>query len=261
MDQKPWHSLVDQTVWVTGGAGYLGSAIVAELDRQCAKVLCFDLPGRAAALVAERGLQRTVPLNLDVSDVAGAPVAIAALVDQHGLPDSFVHLPTATSKGLLLSELPVADFRRTFDAALTPTFVFCRELAERMKARGTGAFVLFASMYGMVAPDPRIYHPPMRPNPVDYGAAKAALIQLTRYLATYYGSSGLRFNCVTPGPFPNPRIQAADPRFIKDLGQKTALGRIGGNHEIVGPTLFLLTASASYVTGHSLVVDGGWTAY
>jgi NAD(P)-dependent dehydrogenase (short-subunit alcohol dehydrogenase family) len=261
MEDKPWHSLADKTVWVTGGAGYLGSAITAELDAQGAKVLCCDLPGRAAAFTAEKRLQRTLPIDLDVSDVAGAPMAIARLVEQHGLPDGFVHLPTASSKGVFLSELPLADFRRTFDVALTPTFVFCRELAERMKARGSGSFVLFASMYGMVAPDPRIYEAPMRPNPVDYGAAKAALIQLTRYLATYYGADGLRFNCVTPGPFPNPKVQAADPRFITELGRKTALGRIGRNHEIAGPTLFLLTDSASFVTGHSLVVDGGWTLY
>lgn len=258
---KPWHSLENKTVWVTGGAGYLGSAITAELDAQCAKVLCLDLQGKAEALVQMHGLKHTVPLGLDVSDVAGAPAAIDRLIEEHGLPEGFVHLPTASSKGRLLPELPVEEFRRTFDAALTPTFVFCRELAERMKTRGSGSFVLFASMYGLIAPDPRIYQPPMRPNPVDYGAAKAALIQLTRYFATHYGPDGLRFNCVTPGPFPNPTVQQSDPGFIDRLGEKTALRRIGRNHEIAGPTLFLLTDSASYVTGHSLVVDGGWTAY
>lgn len=256
-----WYSLENKSIWVIGGAGYLGSAITLQLDDHCAKVLCLDLPGKAAALVHEHNLQRTVPCTLDVSNVDGAPAAIDALVQEHGLPDGLVYLPTASSKGHTLDELSVEEFRRTFDAALTPTFVFCRELAERMEERGSGAFVLFASMYGMVAPDPRIYRPPMTPNPIDYGAAKAALIQLTRYLATYYGPSGLRFNCVTPGPFPNPNVQKSDPRFIEDLGQKTALRRIGHNQEIVGPTLFLLTDSASYVTGHSLVVDGGWTAY
>lgn len=256
-----WYSLENKTIWVTGGAGYLGSAITLQLDAHCAKALCIDLPGKAEALVHEHKLRRTVPCELDVTDVEGAPAAIAALVQKHGLPDGFVHLPFASSSGRMLNELPAAEFRHTFDATLTPTFVFCRELAEQMKARGSGAFVLFASMYGQVAPDPRIYHPPMKPNPVDYGAAKAAVMQLTRYLATYYGSSGLRFNCVTPGPFPNPHVQKTEPRFIADLGQKTALGRIGQNHEIVGPTLFLLSDSASYVTGHSLVVDGGWTSY
>jgi NAD(P)-dependent dehydrogenase (short-subunit alcohol dehydrogenase family) len=116
-------------------------------------------------------------------------------------------------------------------------------------------------MYGVVAPDPRIYHDPMAPNPIDYGAAKAALLQMSRYFAVHYGPSAIRFNCVTPGPFPHPGVQQAHPDFIRDLSKKTALNRIGVNTEIVGPTLFLLSDSASYVTGHSLVVDGGWTAW
>ncbi|HRE05230.1 MAG TPA: SDR family oxidoreductase [Opitutaceae bacterium] len=258
---KPWHSLEGKTIWVTGGAGYLGSAITIELDQQCAKVLCFDLAGKAEAFVREQGLKRTVPLTLDVNDPAGLPAAVDALVSEHGLPDGVVHLATASSRGKSLEDLPADEFQRTFDQSLTPTFVFCRLLGERMKQRGHGSVVLFASMYGLVAPDPRIYHPPMTVNPIDYGAAKAALLQMSRYLAVHYGPSGVRFNCVTPGPFPNPAVQANYPSFIEDLNRKTALRRIGFNREIVGPTLFLLTDSASFVTGHSLVVDGGWTVW
>lgn len=121
--------------------------------------------------------------------------------------------------------------------------------------------MLFSSMYGIVSPDPRIYHAPMTPNPIDYGASKAALIQLTKYFAVHYGAFGVRFNCIAPGPFPNPDVQKKHPQFIKDLSHKTALGRIGINTEIAGPTIFLLSDGASFVTGHCLVVDGGWTAW
>lgn len=258
---KPWHSLEGKTIWVTGGAGYLGSAITIALDQECAKVVCFDLPGKAEALVREQKLTHTVPLSLDVNNAAGLPAAIDTTVAAHGLPDGVVHLVTASSSGKRLEALAAEEFQRTFDLALTPTFVLCRSLAERMKVRGTGCFVLFSSMYGMVAPDPRIYHEPMAPNPIDYGASKAATLQLSRYLAVHYGAAGIHFNCVTPGPFPNPNVQKNHPGFISDLDRKTALNRIGRNHEIVGPTLFLLTDSASYVTGHSLVVDGGWTIW
>ena len=103
----------------------------------------------------------------------------------------------------------------------------------------------------------------MAPNPIDYGASKAATLQLSLdiFLAVHYGPHGIRFNCVTPGPFPNPAVQQKHPGFIDDLSKKTAVNRIAQNREIVGPTLFLLTDSASYVTGHSLVVDGGWTIW
>lgn len=258
---SPWHSLAGKTIWITGGAGHLGSPVTAALDASAAKVLCFDLGDRAAALVQARGLARTLPQALDVTDVDALPAAIDALIATHGLPDGVVHMPTASSRGRTIETMPLEEFRGTFDRALTPTFALCRALADRMKPRGHGSFVLFASMYGVVVPDPRIYRGSLTPNPIDYGAAKAAIIQMTRYLAMHYGPAGLRFNCVTPGPFPNPAIQSADPAFIAELAKKTLLGRIGQPGEMVGPVLFLLGDSASYVTGHSLVVDGGWTIW
>jgi NAD(P)-dependent dehydrogenase (short-subunit alcohol dehydrogenase family) len=80
-------------------------------------------------------------------------------------------------------------------------------------------------------------------------------------MAVHYGPSGVRFNCVTPGAFPHPPLQKSDPEFIRRLSERTPLRRIGQNPEIVGPVLFLLTDSASYVTGQNLIVDGGWTAW
>jgi NAD(P)-dependent dehydrogenase (short-subunit alcohol dehydrogenase family) len=258
---KPWYSLEGKKIWVTGGAGYLGSAITCELDRVGAQVLCFDLPGKAEALVKEHQLKHTIPLSADINDAANLPATLAKLLAEHGVPDGVVHLVTASSSGKRLEQLSPEEFQRTFDLALTPSFILCRTLAGRMQERGNGSIILFSSMYGVVAPDKSIYHDPMAPNPIDYGASKAATLQLCRYLAMHYGPSGVRFNCITPGPFPNTAVQRNHPSFIADLNKKTVLQRVGQNHEIVGPTLFLLTDSASFVTGHSLVVDGGWTIW
>jgi NAD(P)-dependent dehydrogenase (short-subunit alcohol dehydrogenase family) len=257
----PWHSLAGRTILVTGGAGYLGSAVTEELDRSAGKVLCLDLPGKAAAFVRERGLRNTLAYDLDLTDVAGLAPALDALIHEHGVPDGVVHLAFASSAGKTVEELLPADLDSTFCRALTPAFVLTRHVAERMRARGSGSIVLYGSMYGMVSPDPRIYHLPMKPNPIDYGASKAAIIQMTKYFAVHYGAAGIRVNCVTPGPFPNPNVQRAHPGLIADLSAKTALRRIGVNSEVVGPTLFLLGDGASYVTGQSLVVDGGWTVW
>lgn len=256
-----WHSLAGRTVFMVGGAGYLGSAITAALDGACEKVVCLDLPGRAKELVARRSLGRTVAGSLDVTQTATLTAALDTLVAEHGVPDAVVHLAFASSSGKTLEGLVADDLDNTFCRGVTPTFLLVRHLAERMKARGHGSIVLFGSMYGMVAPDPRIYHPPLTPNPIDYGASKAAIIQMTRTLAVHYGPFNVRVNCVTPGPFPNPDVQQDQPGFIRALAGKTALGRIGASEEIVGPTLFLLSDGASYVTGQSLVVDGGWTSW
>jgi NAD(P)-dependent dehydrogenase (short-subunit alcohol dehydrogenase family) len=258
---QPWHSLDGKRVWVTGGAGHLGTPIVRALDAAGAHVLCIDLPGKAEALVRTPALTHTQAAAFDLTNAEALPAFVAQCAQDHGAPDGFVHLATATSAGKRLEQLTPQDFSHTFDAGLTPAFVLCRAIAELMKPRGSGSVVLFASMYGVVAPDPRIYSAPLTPNPIDYGAAKAAVLQLARYLAVHYGPSGIRFNCVTPGPFPNPVVQQEHPKLIAELNRKTALGRIGAPEDIVGPTLFLLTDSAAYVTGHSLAVDGGWTAW
>lgn len=254
-------SLGEKTIWVTGGAGYLGAPITAALDGAAKQVICFDLAGKAEALVRDRGLARTIPLSADVAAADGLATLVDTTIERHGVPDGLVHLAFASSAGKTLEQLSIGEFERTLTLSLPPALELCRRLAEKMKPRGGGSIVLFSSMYGMVAPDPRIYAPPMTPNPVDYGVSKAAVLQLARYLAVHFGPAGIRCNCITPGPFPNPTLQEREPAFMQRLAEKTALRRFGRNHEIVGPTLFLLSDSASYVTGHSLVVDGGWTAW
>jgi NAD(P)-dependent dehydrogenase (short-subunit alcohol dehydrogenase family) len=251
----------NKTIWVTGGAGYLGSPITAALDAAGAKTICIELPGRAEKLVQERGLARTIPVSLDITNLPEQRTTVQQLITDHGAPHGLVHLPFVSSSGKKMEDISSEELNRTFTGALTPAFEFCRAVALAMAENGGGSIVLFSSMYGLVSPDPKIYIAPMAPNPIDYGASKAALIQMCRYLAVHFGPRAVRFNCIAPGPFPNPKIQAELPQFITQLNAKTALGRIGRNDEIVGPALFLLSDGASYVTGHTLVVDGGWTTW
>jgi NAD(P)-dependent dehydrogenase (short-subunit alcohol dehydrogenase family) len=126
---------------------------------------------------------------------------------------------------------------------------------------GYASVVNIASMYGMVAPDQRIYSEINGINPPFYGAAKAALIQWTKYAACEFAKDKIRFNSVSPGPFPSSEIQENNPELINNIIDKVPMDRLGKPSELVGPVSFLSSSASSYVTGINIPVDGGWTAW
>jgi NAD(P)-dependent dehydrogenase (short-subunit alcohol dehydrogenase family) len=116
-------------------------------------------------------------------------------------------------------------------------------------------------MYGLVSPDPRMYPPTQRMNPIDYGVAKAGILQLVRYQAVVLAPQRVRVNAIAPGPFPMPDTHGTDDQFMSRLCGKVPLGRVGKPDEITGPVVFLASDASSFVTGTNIVVDGGWTAW
>lgn len=251
-----------RTVLVAGGAGYLGLPVCRLLAELGANVCIADINagklGEAESALAGVGAGQVLTLPLDIGDEASILKCVEDCAAQFGAINGLVNA-TYGSTGKRFEDLTAADFDRANRLNLTGSFVLARAAAKHM-GQG-GSMVLYASMYGLVAPRLDNYPAGMAPNPIEYGAGKAGMIQMVRYLAAQFGRSGIRVNAVAPGPFPHRATQDGSPEFMANLERSTMLGRTGRQHEMAGPTAFLLSDAASYVTGQCLAVDGGWTSW
>ncbi len=256
-------SLKGRVAIVAGGAGYLGGAVCRGLLEQGASIVVADL-NMEAAQTCVRDLNAMDPqakcaaLPLDLQEQTSIETLVASTCDAFGRLDILVNA-TYAPHGPHSAEIAAHDFTKSLAADVTGGFM----LARRAKAAMTdsGSIIFFSSMYGRVAPDPRIYEKPMLPNPIEYGVAKAGVDQMIRYLAVAWAPDGIRINGVSPGAFPKPLIQKEHPDFVKRLAEKIPMARIGSAEEIAGAVCFLASDEASYVTGQVLVVDGGWTVW
>ena len=255
-------SFENKNIWIFGGAGYLGQSTILLLSELGANVLCVDLEDRAQIFVNSLMSKNYLvyPGSLDVANIDRLKYFIDEQIDKNGIPDGLVNL-TFGSTAKKMDDLNENDFDLVNHIGLTSTFILSREVGMAMAKKKKGSIVLFSSMYGMSAPYPEVYKEPMVKNPIEYGVGKAGIIQMARYLAVHWGRDNVRCNCISPGPFPNPKVQSIYPDFIQRLSEKSPMGRIGDPNEIASVVAFLLSDASSYITGHNLVVDGGWTCW
>ena len=253
--------LYEKDVWVVGGAGYLGQATVELLHSAGAKVLCIDIEDRSRNFIESLSDNSNLSAaTLNTRDIERSKHFVLEQLSNRGVPDGLIDLSYAsTAKGF--DELSAAEFDEVNHGGITASFILSREVGNAMKTKKLGSIVLFSSMYGSVSPDPKVYEAPMNVNPIEYGVNKAAIIQMTRYLAVHYGKDNVRCNCISPGPFPSPSVQQLYPEFVGRLVSKVPMGRIGEPQEVAGAAVFLISDAASFITGQNLFVDGGWTSW
>ena len=200
----------------------------------------------------------------DITNDEAALEALAGIREEHGRLDIIVNNASEGRPGTIESST-VEDFERAYRVNVTAAFRIMQAavpvLEESAKSTAGSSVINIASMYGSVSPDASIYGTSGANNPPYYGAAKAAMIQMTRYAACHLASKGIRVNCISPGPFPAIRYLQSDPEFHERLKAKVPMHRTGDPKDLCGPLLFLASDASSFVTGINLAVDGGWTAW
>lgn len=253
---------------LTGATGHLGKSMARTLAEAGAHVVLNarkrDALEALAAELGGRGGSISIAC-FDVTDEAVVRNSLDQVADKRGRLDVLVNNASSGRPGTF-ETATAADFDQAYRVNVTAAFQLLQLSLPLLKKSaqqtpGGASVVNIASMYATVSPDPSIYGVSGANNPPYYGAAKAGLVQLTRYAACHLAPDRIRVNCISPGPFPSAHFLERDPEFGARLAAKVPLGRTGSPNELQGPLLFLASDASSYVTGANLVVDGGWTAW
>jgi gluconate 5-dehydrogenase len=264
---KSLHQLLclkGKTAVITGGAGYLGTAIsetlaelganlvVASRDQSNSEKKCEEIQKLTGGSV------KAVALELDVLN-KDAPAEFFARVHEHfDAVDILVNNAWSGNKNSWES-ITNEDWEHDIDMSLNSVFRLTKAAFPDLKAT-RGVILNIASMYGHIGPDYRIYDGKEFANPPSYGAAKAGVIQFTKYLASFLSPHGIRVNALSPGAFPHPPTQKHEA-FMEKLGSKNPMNRIGQPDELKGAVALLCSDAGSYITGQNLCVDGGWAIW
>lgn len=265
---KPHFSLEGKCVLLTGGGGILGRRFTAALSSMGAQVAVVDRDGDKARRVADEANQRNPGLaRAFVADVTRPDDLLqlqSSVRQQMGDPDVLVNNAAAKSPNFFapFESFPLDDWNEVMSVNATGVMLGCQVFGSEMARRGHGSIINVLSVYGLVAPDPRIYEGSSYEGhaistPAIYSASKAAVWGLTKYLAAYWGASGVRVNAVTPGGVSSGQNET----FVAKYSARVPMARMADPEEIAGAVAYLASDAASYVTGQNIVVDGGLTVW
>jgi NAD(P)-dependent dehydrogenase (short-subunit alcohol dehydrogenase family) len=263
-------ALAGKVCIVTGALGLLGGEMTGALAAAGGALVLTDLDGRACADRAA-SLPAAVGIGADITDPGSLARLRDAVLASHGrvdvlinnaaIDDRFAPQDPAAAGESMFERYALDRWRRSLEVNVTGTFLCCQILGTPMAERGSGAIVNVASTYGLVAPDQALYRRADGTQPFYKGPAyptgKAAVLGLTRYLAAYWGRSGVRVNALSPGGVEN----GQEPSFVAAYSARTPLGRMARPSDYTGAVVFLASDASAYMTGANLVVDGGWTAW
>lgn len=242
--------LSGKVIVVTGGSGLLGRTILEYIRREDATAINAEI---AVNTDLEAGNVQT-----DITDERSVKSCIEAIQLKYGRIDGWINnaYPRTKDWGSKFENIPLASWRQNVDMHQNGYFLCCQLVLEQMRQQGYGSLVNIASIYGVTGPDFTVYEGTEMTMPAAYAAIKGAIVNLTRYLASYYGKYSIRVNCVSPGGI----FDNQPALFVEKFSAKVPLKRMGTPDDIAPALVFLLSEESKYITGHNLMVDGGWSA-
>ena len=268
---KDLFSLSGKVVVVTGGAGLLGQVFCQAFIDAGADIAIVDSDKdalkEATTKIAKTANQKVLAVGCDISSPESVVTMVVQVVEQLGRIDVLVN--NAASKGSNLDAFfqpfenySLQTWREVMSVNIDGLFLVAQAVGNQMKKQGGGSIIQTSSIYGVVAPDQRIYEGSEYNGraintPAVYSASKAAVLGLTGYLSTYWASSKIRVNSLTPGGISS----GQNTEFTKKYSNRVPLGRMGEASELVGALIFLASDASSYVTGQNVIVDGGLSAW
>jgi NAD(P)-dependent dehydrogenase (short-subunit alcohol dehydrogenase family) len=262
MTPDPLFDLEGRVAVVTGGMGQLGQVYLAGLAERGMRVACFDVAGGDVP-------ERVRAYEVDVTDRGSVAAAHDAVVAELGVPHVLVNNagldspPDAPADEVgPFEDYPEASFDEVMDVNVKGTFLCCQVVGGAMARERRGSIVNVSSVYGLLSPQQDLYEFRREQGetffkPVAYSVSKSAILNLTRYLATYWAKDGVRVNTLTLAGVENDQPQ----EFLDAFARRSPLGRMLDAREALGAVVFLASDASSYVTGSNVVVDGGWSAW
>lgn len=259
--------LTDRVIVITGGMGNLGRQYASAMLEAGAKVVLIDKVVREGDALLTN--ERVLALACDITDKQEVEKALVAVEAKWGVPHGLVNNAALDSPpGAPLEEngpfetYPESSWDKVMDVNVKGTFLMCQVFGGAMARAGRGSIVNIGSIYGVVSPDQSLYEYRRQRGetffkPVAYSASKSAIMNLTRYLATYWAGKGVRVNSmVLAGVF-----AGQEDAFIDAYVKRMPVGRMAQADEYNASVVYLLSEASSYMTGAALTLDGGWTAW
>ena len=270
MNMNTLFSLKGKVAIVTGALGLIGKKHCIALNEAGAHVIVADLDEQTCNEFAQNNLEYSIGHFLDVTDKESIDKLLKTvlinyrkvdiLVNNAAINDMFED-PKAATEQSKFENYPIELWQKSIDVNLTGAFLCSQVIGSQMVNQKKGCIINIASTYGITAPDQDLYKD-MDGNqtfykPPAYSVTKAGIIMLSKYLAAYWGKSGIRVNTLTPGGVKN----GQNDFFIEKYSKKTPLGRMAEPVDYMGALIFLASDASSYMTGANLVVDGGWSCW